>query len=269
MSSPSPPPAPDPVATAAAQAKYNKESALTQQQTNMTNQITPYGNLTYSSTGETWPDGTPRFTATQGLSPGEQEIYDINQATRRNVGTIGRDQSARIGQLLSQPVKLGNEATEARLMELGSARLNPQFAQRRSGLESKLANQGITMGSEAWRNATTQLDQQENDAYNQLLLTGRGQANQELLTERNQPLNEITALMSGSQVSQPNWVGTPQTSVAPIDYAGIVQNNFDNQFKGYQSEQGEHNAMMGGLFGLASAPLGGWASGGFKPPKFS
>lgn len=42
------PEAPDPVATAAAQAQYNQQTAQTQQQLNMVNQVTPYGSLTYT-----------------------------------------------------------------------------------------------------------------------------------------------------------------------------------------------------------------------------
>lgn len=250
MSSPAaPPPPPDPAQTAAAQAKSNKETAVAQYGLNATNQVTPEGTLSYKQIG-TWADGTPRFESTQALSPAEQGIYDIGTETRRNVGTIGRDQSARIGELLGKPVQMGNEATEARLMELGSKRLDPMFARNRAALENKLANQGVTMGSEAWRTATGQFGEQENDAYNQLLLAGRGQANQELLTERNQPINEITALLSGSQVSQPNWVGTPQTSVAPTDVAGISANYQNILNDQYKTKAAQQNAMMGGLFGL-------------------
>jgi hypothetical protein len=257
----SPPPAPDPVATAQAQAAANKETAITQYGLNATNQVTPEGTLSYKQIG-TWPDGTPRFESTQTLSPEQQNLYNLYTKTQGNIGQIGVDQSARIGELLGKPVQMGNEATEARLAELGRARLDPQFAQQRDALENRLANQGVTPGSQAYNQAMTQFGQQQNDAYNQLYLTGRGQANQEMLTERNQPINEITALLSGSQVSQPNWLNAGQSQVAPTDYIGAVgqqQAALQNQ---YNQQQQQYRANMGGLYGIGAAGASGAAMAG-------
>ena len=256
-SSPSPPPAPDPVATAQAQGQMNRETAITQYGLNATNQITPDGSLTYKQIG-TWPDGTPRYEATTALSATSQGIHDTNQVTQQNMANIGRDQSAMIGGLLGDPLKLGNEATEARLMELGSARLNPQFARDEESMRTRLANSGVTVGSDAWNAEMQRLGQTKNDAMNQLLLTGRGQANQEIMAERNAPINEITALMSGSQVSNPSFTSTPQTQVAGVDYMGAVNNNYNQQMSAYNSQQQQQGAMMGGLFGLGGT-LGGAA----------
>lgn len=255
---PAPPPAPDPVATARAQGDMNQNTAVTQQLLNMTDQVGPDGSLTYSQTGTstfTGPDGrtysVPKFTATQTLSPEQLALKALQDKTKTNLGQIGVDQSAKIGALLGTNLKLGNEAAEARLMELGSKRLDPMFARAEGALRTKLANQGIQPGSAAWNAEMTQFSQGRNDAFNNLLLTGRGQANQELLTERNQPINEITALMTGSQVSQPNWVNTPNASVGGVDYAGMVRDNYNAQMEKYKTDVGANNAAMGGMFGLA------------------
>lgn len=166
--------------------------------------------------------------------------------------------------MLSKPVDLSNEATEARLMELGSKRLDPRFARESEALETNLINRGIRPGSKAYETMRNQFDQGKNDAYNQLLLQGRGQAVQEALTQRNQPINEITALMSGSQVGQPNFVNTPTPGVAPTDVIGAQQQALNQQNLAYQGELSQNNAMMSGLFGLGSAALGGWGGSGFK-----
>lgn len=256
-SSPSPPPAPDPVATAKAQGAMNKETAIAQAGLNSTNQITPDGSLTYTQSG-TWADGTPQYTATTALSGSNQGIYDTSQVTKQNIANIGKDQSARIGDLLGKPLTLGNEATEARLMELGSARLTPQFAKDEEALRTRLANSGIRAGSAAFDSEMGRLGQNKNDAINQLLLTGRGQANQEIMAERNAPINEISALLSGSQVANPAFTSTPQTQVAGTDYAGMVRDNYNAQMQGYNAQMSQSNAAMGGMFGLAGT-LGGAA----------
>lgn len=252
MDSPESPAAPDPNATAATQARLNKETAVAQTGLNAINQYTPQGSLEYSQNG-TWADGTPRFSATTNLTPEQRAIFDINQATQRNIAGIGRDQSERIGDLLGTPLKLGNEATEARLMELGMSRLNPQFARDEEALRTRLANSGIRAGSDAWDAEMGRLGMNKTDAITQLILSGRGLANQELLTERNQPINEVTALSSGSQVSNPTFQSTPQSQIAGTNYAGMVQNNYDNATKQYATDVGQQNAMMGGLFGMGGS----------------
>lgn len=233
----------------------NRETAITQQGLNSTNQVTPQGSLVYSQDGS-WEDGTPRFTATQTYSPENQKLYDNYMDLAGQMGDIGNNLAGNVASTAGQPFKLGNEATEARLMELGSKRLDPLMARRRESTESDLINRGVRPGSEAYERMMGNVGEQENDAYNQLLLTGRGQAANESLTERNQSLNEMNALLSGSQVQQPNMVNTPQASVSGVDYAGLVSNN-------YNQKVAANNAMWGGIGALGGAALGGWGKTGF------
>jgi hypothetical protein len=241
------PEAPDPKKTAEAQTEMNRETAVTQTGLNAQNQYTPTGSLEYSQNG-TWEDGTPRFSATQTLSPQEQAIFELNQQTRGNLGNIGVEQSDKIRNILNTPVDLSNDAIEGRLMELGRKRMDPIYAERDSQLRTDLLNRGIREGTPAWESEMRRFDEGRNDQYNQLMLQGRGQSVQEILAGRNQPLNEITALMSGSQVSQPNFVNTPQTQVSGVDYAGMVNDN-------YQAELGAHNSMIGALAGMGGTAM--------------
>jgi hypothetical protein len=240
----------------------NIDTAIAQQLVNASNQVTPEGTLNYSQDGfRTFvnSDGKtvriPIMTATQQLSPEQRQLYDINTQADINLATLGRDQAQKLQGLLDRPVDLSNEAAEARLFDLGTKRLNPQFARDEEALRTRLVNSGIRQGSDAWDTEMDDFGQRRNDAYNQLALSGRGQAMQELLTERNQPLNEITALMSGSQVSQPSWVGTPQSGVANTDYAGMVRDKYNADLAAYQAKASRQNAMLGGLFGLGGTAL--------------
>jgi hypothetical protein len=267
MGSKAPPPqpqAPDPYATAQAQGEMNRKTAIQNQYLNSTNQRTPYGALTYRQTG-TWADGTPRFEAEQTLSPEQQRLYDQSSANQYKLGSLGGRQIDRVDELLARPVNLSNEATEARLMDLGRKRLDPRFAEEEDALRTRLANMGLTMGSEAYTKELDRFGRGKNDAYNELLLRGRGQSVQEALTERNQPLNEITALMSGSQVTQPNFTTTPQTQVGGVDYSGMVQSNYGQAMNQYNRNldrsSADRNAMLGGIFGLAAAPFAGFGMG--------
>ncbi len=166
--------------------------------------------------------------------------------------------------MLNTPVNL-QTATEDKINKLGAARLDPRFAQEGAALDTQLINKGIRPGSQPWTDAHTQFSQQKNDAYNQLYLTGRGQGAQEALTERNQPINEISALLSGSQVSQPGFTSTPQPGVAPTDVIGAQQQSLNQQNVGFNAQQAQNNALMSGLFGLGSSAFGagGMALGGW------
>lgn len=263
MNSNKPPPAPDPVATANAQSASNVKTATTQQQLNMVDQENPYAKQTYTQTG-TWADGTPKYSMSTTLSPEEKAKQDQQWEFDKLTNNLGINQTKKLTGLLDTPFKIDNNATESRLMDLGRKRLDPVLAQRRDALETKLYNQGVMPGTEAYDRAMKADTQGQNDAYDQLLLGGRAQAASELTAERNQPINEITALMSGGQVNQPSFGSTPQTSVANTDVAGITQQAYDNSLIPWKQENANRSAMMSGLFSLGGAALGGWGSSGFK-----
>lgn len=76
--------------------------------------------------------------------------------------------------------------------------------------------------------------------------TQRQNALQELIMQRQMPLNEILALAGQGQIQQPQFTATPQTGVAGTDVAGITN-------AGYQQQMAQHNSNQGVLGGLFSA----------------
>lgn len=247
------PAAPNPISTAQAQTASNVDTAKAQAQINAVNQVTPDGSLTY--TQDKWPDGTPKFTATTTLSPEQMRLKGINQGTSESLANTAQQQAGRLNTALAQPFSLNNDATEGRLMELGRKRLDPLLAERSASVETDLINRGIRPGSDNYDRAQRNKYNAENDAYNQLLLSGRGQSVSEALAERNQPINESLALASGTQVAQPQFTSTPQTGVGGTDVAGITQADFNNRNSSYQYQQGQQNQLLGGLFGLGANAL--------------
>lgn len=80
--------------------------------------------------------------------------------------------------------------------------------------------------------------------------TARQNTISEAIQERQQPLNELAALLSRAQVQGPSFVNTPQTGVQGVDLTGPTM-------QAYQQQLAQRNAMMGGLFGLGGAALAG------------
>jgi hypothetical protein len=108
--------------------------------------------------------------------------------------------------------------------------------------------------------ATALADQNQlatQQANNQAALGQQGFNNQAMLTNQNQPINAITALMSGSQVQQPNFMNTPQTTIPTTDYANIVNQSYQDQLAAYNAQVQAQSSSMGGLFGLGGSVLGG------------
>lgn len=265
MCAPKQPKPPDPRDTAAAQTGTNITTAIANNTMGMVDQVTPDGTLKNEIIGyETVTDPytgqsnqVPRYRTTTALTEIGQQTKDQSDQAKLGLATIGNQQTGFLQDYLSKPFDGSTEAIEGRLAELGRKRLDPVAEQRRARTETQLANQGIVPGSEAYNRAMSQLGEQENDAYNQLFLSGRGQAFGEMQATRNQPINEITALLSGSQVSQPNvQVGMPQ-GAATTDVAGIINNNYGQQMQAYQQQAQSRQSLLGGLFGLGGSAITG------------
>ena len=183
----------------------------------------------------------------------------------------------------------------ARVEEAMYQRLEPQLQRDRGQLEARLADQGIKIGSPAYQAAMDQFGRQltdtrlgitEKGGTEQKLLndmaaqkagfynTAQGQrmtAAQarmdaesknrarwltEQYAQRNAPLNEIASLMSGSQVSQPNFNQPGTTTPIPTtDYAGLVNNRFSQDMGIYQQQSQNFNTLVGGAFGAAAGYL--------------
>ena len=265
MGKPKAPKPPDPAKTAAAQTGTNVTTALANAQLGNTNLVTPDGSRTFSTDPgqtQTFTDPSsgavyevPRYTQTDTLSPEQQAIKDQQDQASLGLSTLANDQTQFLQGYLDTPFDGSNEATEARLFELGSKRLDPVLARQDEDLRTRLANQGIKVGSEAYDRELELQNQSRNDAYNQLLLTGHGQAFAEGQAQRNQPINEITALLSGGQVSQPNFQSPNQPSIPTVDFAGLVNENYNQRLGIYNQQSAARQNLLGGLFGAGAAIL--------------
>lgn len=239
---------PNPTSTAAAQTASNQATAITQQELNQTNQVNQNGTSSYAQTGVN-SDGTPQFTQTTNLSAPNQAIFDTGQATEQNMANAAKSLSANAATQFSTPFNVDNSISQ-KIDSIGAQTLDPQWAANDSKQAATLANEGITPGSEAYNNAMVSYNQGKNNAYNSLYLQGDAQAESESLANANQTTNQLSALLSGSQVATPTFSSTPQTSVAGTDVAGITQNAYSDANQQAQQSVAANNSMMGGLFSL-------------------
>ena len=269
MGKQSAPPAPDYTAAANATAAGNLAAAQQATVANRVNQVGPNGSLTYTQADPSNPNS--QWTATQTLSPAQQELQNTQNSLSKQYGNIaqtglagatGALSSPTIDQtqLAAMPQNAGTTTQDAMM-----ARLAPQQAIQTKALDTQLANQGIQQGSEAWQNAKTQQSQQQNDQRNQAALQGiqvdmqarnQGIANQSAII--NQPLNVINALRTGSQVTGQNYVNPAmQSTTAGADLLGAANAQYGQQMNAYNANQSANAGMMGGLMGMAGTAMGG------------
>ncbi len=274
MCSPSPPPAPDYQGAAVAQGAANKEAALASSRLNNPNVINPYGTQTWTENGA---DGRP--TLTQTLSPEQQGLYAKSMQAKGLLGDLSVTGAGALNDVIGKNLDLsgapsvgGYEDTRRKVIDASMARANEDYGKQTDQANSDLVAAGIHPGTKAYADRMQMIERSRNDARTQAEVAGgnattqafntdtqrRKDAIAEILSQRQTPLNEINALMSGSQVSNPfAMAGVAQNSnVQPAPIFGAAQAQAGAQQNQYNAQVGNQNAMMNGLFSLGSAGIG-------------
>ena len=182
--------------------------------------------------------------ANQGLAPGT-EAYDKafrNREMSKNdlysqaaLQGIGLDMSAR-QQAVNELLGLGTFGNQAQLA--GAGLYNTAMGQN--------FGQGITG---------------QNLGYNQALNKAQFQntAQQQQLAQdfaiRSQPLQELAAIMGGSQIQLPQFSGYQPVNVAAAPTYNAAQSQYQGQLGQANAQNAANSQMMSGLFGLGAAGL--------------
>ena len=279
------PPAPDPRQVSQQQTQSNVNTAVANAYLNRVNQYGPDGSKTYAVTGGQDVGGNyvPTWSETTALSPGQQNIYDSQQQLTQGTSDLANQYVGRIRDATSKPYSYDglapapqyNEDYRRQQLQAITDRAAPQMQRDQDALRQRLANQGVTVGTEAWRAAQDDYNRAANDfrlgadvqagnaAAQQYGLESntRDRAIQEMTALRTQPINEVATLLgTGTGVQTPQFSQVAQTQVAPTDVSGNYWNAYQGQLAQQQMQQKSSDAAMGGLFGLGSAGISGAAS---------
>jgi hypothetical protein len=261
------PPPPDYAGAARLTAEGNLDAARANIAANRVNQYTPYGSLEYQVSGED-KFGNPMWKATQSLSPAQQQLLDYQNQTSLGLGQLAGKGLGYVSNMLDTPFdtsqlpSTGFDPSQT-YQDAYMQRLQPQIEQGREALDVKLANQGIPVGSEAYKRAMLAQSQRENDLLAAATTQGFGvgqQARQAALQEqaylRNEPLNTLSAVRTGAQVQGPTFVNPPmQANTAGADLLGATQMGYNAQMGAANAQNAANNAMTQGLFSLGGAAL--------------
>jgi len=264
---PSAPAPPDYRAAAQETAAGNIDAARVATAANRVNQITPYGSLKYDITGAD-PYGNPTYTATQSLSPAQQQLLDYQNQASLGLGRLAGQGLGYVENMLQTPFDTSKLPSTGfnpsqTYQEAYMQRLAPQLQQGREQLQQRLANQGIDIGSTAYDRAMMQQAQRENDLLAAATTQGFGvgqQARQSALQEqaylRNEPLNTLSAVRTGAQVQGPQFVNSAQqATTAGPDILGAAQMGYNAQMGDFNAKQAAQANLNQGLFSLGSSAM--------------
>ncbi|WDZ78749.1 tail fiber domain-containing protein [Ensifer adhaerens] len=226
--------------------------------------------------------------ANQGLQPGS-EAYNraIDQANRQandaRFGAIlnaGQEQSRLVGlsqqaaafenaaqqQAYGQMLQSGQFANQAQSQQYTQNANNLQLSNsaQQQNFNQALAAAGFSndalqqmhQNSQSTAAANNTLKDQSFNAQQAQLAAqnaARAQYLNEMYAQRNQPINEISSLLSGAQVSSPNFVPTQGQRIEPVDYAGLVQQDYQNRVAAYNQKREGLSSILGGVTGLFNA----------------
>ena len=257
-----------------------------QSQANQINEVNPFGSSSYS----TGADG--RVTRTNTMSPEETAMLArLNQQRERAMGTAGAtfsqvEQNARTPFNLDGIPQMPGDyeqfrrSTEDKVYDAFRRRTDDQFARQEQGLQQRLADQGIPVGSERWKAEMTQFSRNRNDAQLDAQLTAfdagskesqnmfnnqadlRNQAIDERQLVRDRPMQEYQSLMSGVSLNTPQYSQTQ-----PVDVAGIAQ-PFALNNQQVQLQRDQYNwqkAQSGGVGGGGGGRRSGGGGSTYQP----
>jgi hypothetical protein len=192
-----------------------------------------------------WQTGLQKQNIRQDAGPTDRASIEkaMMDSYNRSVAPTERAQEAQLAARGLAPGSAGYGAYQSKRDDARAEQARQAYLG--SGNEARAAEN-------AYNTASTQrynMDQSLANYYNQL----RGGQMQETFALRNQPLNEITAMLSGSQATIPQF--QPFQS-SPVQAANIAQYINDN----YKAQSNAASQTNAGLFGLAGAGVKGYFS---------
>ena len=205
----------------------------------------------------------------QGLTAQQLQTPAVGQ----NFGQIGAANSAQ-NAAIAQNAGLGlagqQQANSAVGQNFGQGATSAQLGNQAIAQNAGLGLSGVQTGNAAvgqnYGQGVTSAglyNQGQSQNYNENLggatfgNTAAQQAYQQQLSQYNQPLNEIAALMSGSQIQNPqfqSYSGGGNIAAAPIAQAVTNQGNYNTA--AYNSQQQGMAGLLGGLGTAAGGYLG-------------
>lgn len=200
------------------------------------------------------------------LSRLNPQIQQQEQATAQTLANQGIPQGSEAwnNAMRTQGQQENDLRTQAALqgINIDQAANNQTYGQASNNAQFANAAQGQLYGQNSanaqFANSAQSQGYNENLSGAQFGNTANQQSLAQQLQLRNQPLNEITALESGSQIQMPQFQGYQGSTIAPPPIFGAAQAQGANAMQNYGIQSANTNASNAGITGLlGTAAMGG------------
>ena len=222
------------------------------------------------------PDDGGGWEQRMELTPQAQATLDKQMALSdkyAETAGIGFDKARQIFEnptideslLPQRAIDIGKTAQEALL-----SRIEPNLQREDEALRTRLANQGIGLGSTAYGREMALQGQKGTDLRLQAALQGinldqsnRAAALNEAYTAQSRPLDLVNALRSGAQVTNPNFQPyAQQATTSGPNMLGAAQSQYSADLGAYNAENAQQNGLLGGIAGIGLGLAGLPGAGG-------
>jgi hypothetical protein len=236
------PPPPDYTGQAIAQGNSSKYS-----------ESSPFGEVSWAIR----PGADPRnpqpgdYIRNTTLAPQQQQLYDQNVGNQLSIGLAGK---SLVGDLNNGG---DTQGTQDALYRRATQYYDKNFDRSEASLETKLQNQGVTQGSEAYNNAMDQFGQQKQGAYADATDRSIVQADGIRNTNLNNSVARLAQIMAMSRGESPTSGNS--AGGAGLDLMGSTNAQYQAQLGGVNANNAEAAgtastvgslAMMAAAFGF-------------------
>lgn len=223
------------------------------------------------------------WTSTIELSPQQQAQLDKQNWQNERLGWAGMNLSEQINQNMYAPMDISDIPgliygigdgstgdTWSKYSDLMMSRLNPDLDRQQAALDTKLANMGLTAGSEGWRTQQEQFGKQRNDANAQAQIAGanlamqgaqlNNQTRQQAISERADlrglPIKELQQIRSMAGITNPTFSQPGQQQLtAGADLLGASQSQYNAALGQVNAENAQAASNTQAGVGLASTAI--------------
>lgn len=292
---PKSPAVPDFAGLAGQQSQLNNQSALDTSKINTPNESNPWGSIsrTYDPGSGQWSYNT-QLSAPQQQLLGNEQAFDLSATGKArsvldSLPTGGVDTSGFADRVSNVTAGTDRDALTDALYQRNTRLMDPQWQRQEDATLTRLLNQGITQGSEAYNNAMSDFGNARESAYSGARLDaiagagaemdrdfGRGLTNAQLanavrdsqfgeaLTQRSLPYSDLAAIMGqygGVQTPQFGGAVSQAQYSAPNIY-GAATDTFSAQQQQYQQKLDQQRALWNTISNIAGRAASGGMGGG-------
>jgi hypothetical protein len=220
------------------------------------NQITPYGSVTYSNTGQKDKYGNPYRQVSQTLSPDQQAILDALEEGQKSAGATANELIGNTFDRYTQAPNLtqGTDNIVNDRLQHQLSYLSPFYKTQTEQLDNRLRNQGLVPGTPAYDNAMRSLRDNQQQSVQSYIASIQPQAFQQAIQEWGLPMESAMKLLGITTPGTLNQstINQPTFTQQPTNTSGIMNDAYKNQVNTWNNQNQFTNSLVSGLFGQNS-----------------